>query len=72
MSNTLTRGAFEALSPRDRMAHVQSGGTVTDDPPASPRRLRPGEIARSAFDAMDHAGRVAVVRAGTPIVDVDE
>ena len=62
MTAPLTRSAFDALSPRDRMEHVQAGGVVTDDLPGQPVKLMPGDMRRSDFDALDPAAKREAAR----------
>ena len=74
---TVTRSAFEGLSPRARMEIVRAGElTITDDPPAPPVLASSlnsdTQLARSQWDALTPFAKSAAVKAGKTIVDTND
>lgn len=69
----LTRSAFQALDPRERMELVRTGMlSVTDDPEPVPRKasdLGENEMSRDKWDALTPFAKSAAVKAGKTIID---
>ena len=70
--NTITRSAFARLRP-EVQSHIARAGAprIIDDPPPAPIPLPPGAISRREFDALSQEDRLAIVKAGQPIVDFE-
>ena len=70
---TITRTAFNELSPRDRMQIVREHShVIINDPPVPARVAGPGELARVAFDRMTDLEKRLTIKSGVQIVDAEE
>jgi hypothetical protein len=70
--NAITRAAFEALSPAERMAHALAGEEVIDNEPREAERTGAppnNAITRAEFNAMTIAERTEHLRTGGVLVD---
>jgi hypothetical protein len=68
---TMTRAAFDALSPIERAAKMKDGFTLTDPPVTKPesRKLGAKQMYRSDFDKLGARERATKMRDGFTLVD---
>jgi hypothetical protein len=74
---TLTRTAFDALNPADRMTFIKGGGTLTDTAPAdslpgneAPHpAAQPLQMSRAAFDNLSSTDRMTFIKGGGTVTD---
>jgi hypothetical protein len=60
VGGAMSREAFDALLPSERLFHIRTGGTVTPaaaSAPAAHTPVGPGQLARSVFETLSPAAR---------------